>query len=385
MGRETATPTVLGRRRRHQAGARNSRVLGHGAGESTVMSYVSNALRARQLASDRRAGRWARGQAWSRQLAFVRRSWRPLAGALLASVALAAPGVALTPAGFTRGFVTGSFLVGVVATLWAHVVRASGTGPSMMGDLAEQWTASDLRRLRKRGWRLVNGVRFGVEIDHVLVGPGGVIAVESKWSAASWASASGHDRIGSAVDQVRRGARQLRLVTELRRCGVEQVPGVVVLWGPNAGDIARHGREGETAVIAGEDLAAWCSGLPLGVLTDDQVRAAWSVLDARCRTTDAASRQHDAPPPSLTRLVSVGVATCSSGLAGLLVGARCLASWHSLGWWTLVLLVPSLALGPVFDRLARFSPLRPVVWAWTLGVAACLPLIAMTALVGALT
>ena len=221
-----------------------------------MTSQFSAVLRARQLASDRRAGSWARGQAWTRQLAFVRSQWRRLGGALLLSLLVAVPGVAIVPGGFGRGFVAGGFLVAIVATLWAHVVRATGTGQVMMGDLAEQWTASDLRRLRARGWRLVNGVRLGVEIDHVLIGPGGMIAVESKWSGSSWATSIGRARVVSAVEQVRRGARQLRLLSELRRCGIEHVGSVVVLWGPDAADLAMAGSHTDaTTVVAGSEIS----------------------------------------------------------------------------------------------------------------------------------
>ncbi len=346
------------------------------------MSLIANALRARQLASDRRAGSWARGRAWRRQIAFVRRRWHPLGGALIASIVLAAPGVALTPAGFARGFVAGGFLVAVAATLWAHVVRATGTGPTMMGDLAEQWTASDLRRLHKHGWRLVNGVRLGVEIDHVLIGPGGMIAVESKWSGSSWADPWHRDRVESAIDQVRRGARQLGLLSDLRRCGVQKVSSVVVVWGQNAEAVSRPGDCVEdTVVIAGEDLPRWSRRLPLGVLTQDQVSVAWSVVEERCRKADAWSRQRDAPPPALTRGVTVAAATASSAVAGLLVATRCVASVDNLRWWTLGLLAPSLALGPVFDRLARLRTIRPIVWAWTLGAAASAPLVGLIWLV----
>jgi Nuclease-related domain len=340
-----------------------------------VTSQLNEALRARQLASDRRAGSWARGQAWTRQLAFIRSHWRRLGGALLLSLLVAVPGVAMVPGGFGRGFVAGGLLVAIIATLWAHVVRATGTGQVMMGDLAEQWTASDLRRLRAQGWRLVNGVRLGVEIDHVLIGPGGTIAVESKWSGSSWATSIGRARVVSAIEQVRRGARQLRLLNDLRRCGIEQVGTVVVLWGSEAADLTMAGdRADATAVIAGSEIGEWAGRLPTGVLTQEQIQNAWDVLDARCRKTDGWSAGQAVPPPSLTRVVIIASATVTSALTAVVVAADCLGSWNRLGWWTLALLVPSLALGPAFDRLGRLRAVRPIVWGWTLGVAVSLPL-----------
>lgn len=66
----------------------------------------------------------------------------------------------------------------------ASLVLLSGTAPLMMGELAEQWTAQELRPLTKHGWRLVNhfGLGYGGQ-DHVLVGPGGVVLLETKSSA----------------------------------------------------------------------------------------------------------------------------------------------------------------------------------------------------------
>lgn len=346
-----------------------------------VTARLSAAWRARTLASDRRAGSWARGRAWTEQLAFVRRNWLRLGGALLLACLLTLPGVWLVPAGFGRGFIAGAFLTTIVASLWAHVVRASGAGPVMMGDLAEQWTASDLRRLRSQGWRLVNGVRLGVEIDHVLIGPGGVIAVESKWSGQSWSTPYGRERAAGAEAQVRRGSRQLRLLSDLRRCGIDQVDSLVVLWGPDADDLSMASDATvPTPVIAGGDIGVWSRRLPSGVLTEEQIHHAWTVLAAHCRKADAWSAVNSTSPPSLSRVVGVAAATASSALTGLVVAAHCLTSWDRLGWWTLALLVPSLALGPVFDRVGRLRAIRPVVWGWTLGVATTVPLWAITTL-----
>jgi hypothetical protein len=209
----------------------------------------------------------------------------------------------------------------------------------------------------------------------VLIGPGGLIAVESKWSGSSWATSIGRARVLSAGEQVRRGARQLRLLSELRRCGIEHVGSVVVLWGPDAADVAIAGSETEaTAAVAGSDISAWPGQMPVGILTSEQIQRAWAVLDAQCRRADAWSADHTTSPPSLTRVVLLGAATSSSALTGLVVAARCLGSLDRLRWWTLALLLPSLALGPGFDRLGRLRTIRPVVWGWTLGVAVSVPL-----------
>lgn len=70
------------------------------------------------------------------------------------------------------------------------------------------------------------------DIDHVLVGPGGVIAVETKWSADGWTLDPPESRLMAAVDQVRNNARDLRLWRpELRSADAGTTRAVVFLWG----------------------------------------------------------------------------------------------------------------------------------------------------------
>ncbi len=91
------------------------------------------------------------------------------------------------PAGFARGALVGSACTSVLGWLAFWVVQASGTAPKMMGDQAERWTAGDLRKLRRREYKVVNAIMLKRwDIDHVLLGPSGAYAVETKWSATPW-------------------------------------------------------------------------------------------------------------------------------------------------------------------------------------------------------
>ena len=105
----------------------------------------------RQLASDQRAGIAARGRARRAQRAFARRNWRLL---LLTALGMTAPTLLvlpLLPAGFLRGLLLGSALTATAGLLAFTVVQATGTAATLMGDTAEQWTASELRRLHRAG------------------------------------------------------------------------------------------------------------------------------------------------------------------------------------------------------------------------------------------
>jgi hypothetical protein len=58
-----------------------------------------------------------------------------------------------------------------------------GTYHLWAADLAEGWTAADLRKLRKDGWHVVDRVDFGDrDVDHFLVGPSGVNAIDTKYT-----------------------------------------------------------------------------------------------------------------------------------------------------------------------------------------------------------
>ena len=50
-----------------------------------------------------------------------------------------------------RGVVIGFGVAGTIGLLGNFVVVSSGAAPLMMGELAEQWTARELRPLLRRG------------------------------------------------------------------------------------------------------------------------------------------------------------------------------------------------------------------------------------------
>jgi len=175
----------------------------------------------------------------------------------------------------------GGGLVGVASALWLWVVQVTGTAPTMMGDLGEQFTAAELRTLSRSGWSVVNHVLLQTrDIDHVLVGPGGVIAVETKWSSLPWTVDPPENRIRDAVESIRAHARQLTLWHSLKSLGVGQVRPVLILWGARADEIPLTLADG-VPVAGGPAARAWLATLGSDALTDEQVRRAWEALDAR--------------------------------------------------------------------------------------------------------
>ena len=76
----------------------------------------------------------------------------------LVGLAITAVLLAFIEGDFGRGFILGAMLVGWSAALFVLVMQMTGTAARSMGASAEQWTASELRPLRKSGWRVINHV-----------------------------------------------------------------------------------------------------------------------------------------------------------------------------------------------------------------------------------
>ena len=313
---------------------------------------LSSWRRHRELAGDQRAGAWARAKARRAQRDYLRRNWRRLiatAAVMLAPLLVCA---LLVPGGFARGFLVGAGLAAAAGALCFWVLQVTGTGPAMMGDLAEQWTASELRGLGK-GWRVVNHLplQYG-DIDHIAVGQGGAWLVETKWSATPWTLDPPDDRVLRAAHQANTNARRLRLWTGFKAAGIDHVHPVVMLWGPGTAQLAAAtGRvhvDGVT-VVPGPSAHRWRTSLPTEVLTGDQVEAAWRALDAQVRSGDAHQRQVGAPPAprSVGEMTSTAAFTASAAALGFLASAWLLRLTGELPTWaagTLTLAAAALPL-----------------------------------------
>lgn len=306
---------------------------------SGVAAYVVRQARwrrERELAGDQRAGRWARGRARAAHYRYLRLRWRALLLIVLGAMAPALVAAAFIPSPLARGFLLGAATAGLGGALTVWVMQVTGTAPTMMGDLAEQWTASELRPLRRRGWRLVNHVRLRRwDIDHVLVGPGGAFAVETKWSARPWVLQPPDERVLQAVRQARGNAEDLRRWAEFRRAGAPPVQPVVMLWGAGSGQLQTPPGglhiEG-TTVVAGPAAFRWRDSLPDSqVLSAVQVKAVWQSLDRHTRMRD--QRDPEPLPPSIGQVATTAVVTIGCGLVAFVVAAQLLELLGSLYAW----------------------------------------------------
>lgn len=280
-----------------------------------------------------------------------------------------------------RGFILGSGITVVAAMITAFVVLLSGTAPLLMGELAEQWTAQELRPLSKHGWRLINHfVLSHGDQDHVLVGPGGVVLVETKWSGTPWALGERDYFFHRALQQTADNAAQLQRWSGVQRHGAPTVEPVLVLWGAASDKIddspvRRH--ESGVLVVPGKQLQDWALRRGRDQLDEQQVEAIWSQITQHVRKRDVVERDKRPMPRSLQELVVSAMGCVVAALVGFVVASRLLELTGSLLAWVASGLVMLVAAELVQRRADRWRwPARSfqlgTVLLYVLGAAAVL-------------
>jgi hypothetical protein len=288
------------------------------------------------LASAKRAGVFARRKARTEQREYLRRGWRLLLS-LYAGLALSVAWPALLlQSPFLQGLAVGLALAGAAGAVAALVIIQTGTGPTMAGELAEQWTVDELRDLLQHGYRLVNHVVIDGrgDADHVLVGPAGVFVLETKWSATPYRSDD--TRLADTVARLERRAHNTWL--QFKRLGVETVTPVLVLWGPAARHLAEGtgaARSRHTVILAGRHLRRWMLGRPAGRLDAGTVQRVHDELAVLARRTD---EREEPVPLSVEQLVQRGIGLVALASAAFVLPWVAAVHLHAAA----ILLAPAL-------------------------------------------
>ena len=166
-----------------------------------------------------------------------------------------------------NAFLLGALLATALWALLGVIALATGATSWFLGSQAEQWTAKALNTLGA-DWRVFHNVTFLeghepntwlVDIDHVAVGPGGVLVVETKYTsnALDLDVRRMPKYVGQAVDQADRNAGRVRALLSRDFPNVLVSP-VVVWWGWRLSPrktAVRH--VGNTSVVAGGDVEKW--------------------------------------------------------------------------------------------------------------------------------
>jgi hypothetical protein len=227
--------------------------------------------------------------------------------------------VAVMVAGDLALFVVG---FGVASAGWAIAmvaVQVAGSTSYLLGAQGEELTSGALRKALPKGWHLLDHVplEWG-DIDHVLLGPGGAYAIETKAASTSrrWNFDKPDQWLLKACRQAHRCAEALRALLRARGSDLRtQVTPVLVLWGDTSGDVrAVDGVE----IVTGPNLSQWARSLDHGRLNDHEVERAVAELGRYVAMRDdyIASSQEKA-----SLLIEVGPLALLGRLARGLIGA----------------------------------------------------------------
>jgi len=250
-----------------------------------VIAPFRDILQARKMR--RRAGSRAREKYQVQRKKWLRKNrWRfALLAALLAAVWLAIHLLVMrfsapthpAIAAWTSGFMAGAAVMGF---LLARDAPPSLIAKWQQGAWGEESTARKLAKLPRGRWDVLNDIGNGTyNFDHVLVGPAGVMCINSKWSERRLSVEGGsrvvfterydEDRSWSddaMVRQARRDAFSLKERIE-RHTGLQRiwVQPVIVWWGEFPDGVAKVN---DVDIVHGDKLVEWLAQCPPRGLKD---------------------------------------------------------------------------------------------------------------------
>ena len=297
--------------------------LTHSARTSVAARY-----RSRELSGDQRAGAHSRREVRRLQQHWLRKRWRVVAWVAL-GVILACVLVEIVAPSQIRSYVVGALLASAAWWVYCLMITTGGLAGKIAGINAEVFTASELRRLCKRGWRLVNHVMFeSWDIDHVLLGRGGFFAVETKFRSrwndlerdvTTWARTA-----TEAADDV-----WLRLGPPKTK-----VRALVVLYGGDISDLRPEPFEIDGVTFCtGADLRDCLAMLTLGDVPAEEVARACKRLEENVKRRDG--REIDSGgeiPRQLVDSVQDLLVTTICATSALLIVSLAMTLFSSVLW-----------------------------------------------------
>lgn len=109
--------------------------------------------------------------------------------------------------------------------------QVDGTYHLVAGRNAERWTSKDLKRVLDRDWHVVDGVSFwNGDADHLAVGPGGIVLIETKHTDSVFDLTSRQSR-ELAEGWIAKAKRRTRTVNALLRPHGAEAKAMILIWG----------------------------------------------------------------------------------------------------------------------------------------------------------
>lgn len=270
---------------------------------SDLTRVLKKAGQDNRLGSRERVGRYTRKLAWEQITSFARRNWVGLLVLLLLPMSCALI-VSFFMKGIQRWIFIGAMGASSPWLVAMMILLYTGVGNTLMGLEGENFTAEVLREFRSAGWILINGIKIKqtADIDHVLVGPAGLLVIESKWSHHRWPSITQEvtfmtGAIEKAITQALRNSDDVkwRFGKELK--GVP-IKAVCVLW---SSDFDKNDplwfEHRNVLVVRGSGLDAWLKSLTEQSLDRSRIEKISSVIGHQALSRDEYELAKSGPPP----------------------------------------------------------------------------------------
>jgi hypothetical protein len=146
--------------------------------------------------------------------------------------------------------------------------------------IAESNTSSEVRKLHRKGWRVIDNLPFDkFDVDHIAIGPGGIVVLETKWTSDGLTDAKGRlNHYGEkAVRQVADNVPRINALLGQNKCDARVAGTCVVSWGTRSHGTPLTTPNGVT-VIDGDQLGTLLCGLD-HVMSTAEIDAASEALN----------------------------------------------------------------------------------------------------------
>jgi hypothetical protein len=214
------------------------------------------------------------------------------------AVVITAVEIALPVPTWLRGFVVGFFLTACVAIVGFAFLLNGDAAYLIAGALGESHTSEELEAAMKAGliWSCVPNVEAsGRDVDHIVLAPSGVLALETKWRFKG----ANNQWLHASAEKADKAARQARLVMQAKPIDLRTaVTPVVVVWGGARRELPLEQLVAGVAVVRGEYLLTWLERCSRGRLAQDHAEQLQSKLVAFAASHHAATGRDAGAPPS---------------------------------------------------------------------------------------
>ncbi|TCO37614.1 nuclease-like protein, partial [Kribbella antiqua] len=183
--------------------------------------------------------------------------------------AIASIPVTLVLRGYLLGVAHGAVATFFVAAVGHLFLVYTGSTRELSGAYGEDNTRDVLRRAKRKRhiWSSIDNLEIqSGDVDHLVIAPAGVYAIDSKWHAADLTDAV----LDRDVATARAAARRANLILRsLRRQALEAQP-LVVVWGRGQGDLPEAGCVVDgVLILRGSGLRSWLAQRPAGAISQN--------------------------------------------------------------------------------------------------------------------